>query len=115
MGIENPANESGTSPSTETDAPPAAAADALPLDGLAAAADPALAGLAASAQPQLTHDDSDSLLGQGSTSDYDSHVALVLDPSVLPDMDATLDLLTTSHDLFDVPAIDFGGTAGDAS
>jgi hypothetical protein len=111
MGIEKPANESGTSPSTETDAPPAAAADELPLDGLAAAADPTLAGVGASAQPQLD----DSLLAQGSASVYDSHVALVLDPSVLPDMDATLDLLTTSHDLFDVPAIDFGGTAGDAS
>jgi hypothetical protein len=111
MGIESSANESGAGPSTETDARPAAADDTLPLDGLGAAADPALAGRDASAQPQLD----DSLLGQGSAGVYDSHVALVLDPSVLPDMDATLDLLTTSHDLFDVPAIDFGGTAGDAS
>jgi hypothetical protein len=37
---------------------------------------------------------------------YDAHVALTLDPSSLPDIDSTLDALTSSHNLFDVPALD---------
>jgi hypothetical protein len=45
---------------------------------------------------------------------YDGHVSLALDAEILPAIDATLDLLTTSTDLFDVPAFDFGHSAGDA-
>ena len=48
------------------------------------------------------------------TSAYDGHVSLALDAEILPAIDATLDLLTTSTDLFDVPSFDFGQPAGDA-
>ena len=44
---------------------------------------------------------------------YDGRVSLALDAEILPAIDATLDLLTTSTDLFDVPAFDFGRSAGD--
>ncbi len=44
---------------------------------------------------------------------YDGHVPLTLDADILPAIDTTLDLLTTSTDLFDVPTFDFGHTAGD--
>jgi hypothetical protein len=46
---------------------------------------------------------------------YDGHVALALDAGVLPDIGSTLDLLTHSHDLFDVPALDLGAAFHDAS
>lgn len=46
---------------------------------------------------------------------YDGHVALALDPGVLPDIDTTLDMLTSSHDLFDVPPLDVSGVMDDAS
>jgi hypothetical protein len=45
---------------------------------------------------------------------YDGHVALALDASAMADVDLTLDLLTSSHQLFDVPALDVG-TFDDAS
>jgi hypothetical protein len=45
---------------------------------------------------------------------YDGHVSLALDAEILPAIDATLDLLTTSTDLFDVPTFDFGQSTGDA-
>lgn len=41
---------------------------------------------------------------------YDGHVALALDPGTLADIDLTLDLLTSSHQLFDVPVLDVGGS-----
>jgi hypothetical protein len=47
--------------------------------------------------------------------DYDGHVALALDAGILPNIDAALDLLTSSHHLFDVPALDLGAVADDAS
>jgi hypothetical protein len=40
------------------------------------------------------------------TQDYDSHVPLVLDGHELAGLDAALDFLTSSHDLFDVPTLD---------
>ena len=40
--------------------------------------------------------------------EYDGHVALALDAGILPNIDSALDLLTSSHHLFDVPAIDLG-------
>jgi hypothetical protein len=46
---------------------------------------------------------------------YDGHVALALDTGVLPDIDSTLDLLTSSHHLFDVPALDVSSTSDDTS
>jgi hypothetical protein len=49
----------------------------------------------------------------GSTDVYDGHVPLTLDADILPAIDTTLDLLTTSTDLFEVPTFDFGHTAGD--
>jgi hypothetical protein len=49
------------------------------------------------------------------TNTYDGHVALALDMGVLPAIDSTLDLLTSSHHLFDVPALDVPSDPGDAS
>ena len=49
------------------------------------------------------------------TNTYDGHVALALDMGVLPALDSTLDLLTSSHHLFDVPALDVPSDPGDAS
>ena len=49
------------------------------------------------------------------TNAYDGHVALALDTGVLPDIDSTLDLLTSSHQLFDVPALDVASSPDDAS
>ena len=46
---------------------------------------------------------------------YDGHVPLVLDGLELAGVDATLDFLTTSSDLFDVPALDTAPAADDAS
>jgi len=46
---------------------------------------------------------------------YDGHVALALDTGILPDIDSTLDLLTSSHQLFDVPALDVSSTPDDTS
>jgi hypothetical protein len=46
---------------------------------------------------------------------YDGHVALVLDPALLPDMDSTLDFLTSSPDLFDVPALIIAGDSHDTT
>jgi hypothetical protein len=46
---------------------------------------------------------------------YDGHVALALDTGALPDIDSTLDLLTSSHHLFDVPALDVSSGPDDAS
>jgi hypothetical protein len=96
-------------PSTPADSGAEAAGEpALPsLAALAVAADPTLAGVAALAESLLTLDAD--VLGHGDALAYDGHVALVLDPALLPDMDSTLDLLTSSPDLFDVPALDIGG------
>ena len=44
---------------------------------------------------------------------YDGHVPLVLDGLELAGVDATLDFLTTSPDLFDVPALDTPAPAAD--
>lgn len=46
---------------------------------------------------------------------YDGHVPLALDADILPAIDATLDLLTRSTDLFDVPTFDFDHMTGDAA
>ena len=80
---------------------------------LAVAADPALVGLVGAevAVPALDG----TILGQGDGHVYDGHVALVLDPGSWPGMDSTLDLLTTSPDLFDVPAMDIDGAWNDAT
>ena len=45
------------------------------------------------------------------TNAYDGHVALALDTGALPD----IDLLTSSHHLFDVPALDVSSSPDDAS
>jgi hypothetical protein len=45
---------------------------------------------------------------------YDGHVALALDMDVLPDIDSTLDMLTSSHQLFDVPALDVANVLDDS-
>src|ERR1700704_1051299 len=76
--------------------------EAMSLDALPIAADPALAGFAATYQTSQAFDGGD--LG-ADTHVYDGHVALVLDPGLLPAIDSMLDLLTSAHDLFDVPAV----------
>jgi hypothetical protein len=81
----------------------------LSLDALPIAADPALASLAATYHTSGEFDSGD--LGQADTHVYDGHVALVLDPGLLPAIDGMLDLLTSSHDLFDVPAVDIAGAS----
>lgn len=48
------------------------------------------------------------------THEYDGHVALALDAGILPNIDAALDLLTSSHHLFDVPAVDLGAVGDDS-
>jgi hypothetical protein len=45
---------------------------------------------------------------------YDGHVALALDLDVLPEIDSTLDLLISSHQLFDVPALDVSSVLDDS-
>jgi hypothetical protein len=85
----------------------------LSLHALAVAADPALAGLGGTYQTGHAYDVGD--LGQSDTHAYDAHVALVLDPGLLPEIDSMLDLLTSSHDLFDVPVMDFVGASDDAT
>ena len=95
-------------------APEATSGTELPsLAALAAAADPTLVGLVGAEQPTPVLDDG--IPGQVDGHAYDGHVALVLDPGFLPGMDSTLDLLTTSTDLFDVPAMDIGGEWNDAT
>jgi hypothetical protein len=46
---------------------------------------------------------------------YDGHVPLVLEAHELAGVDAAFDLLTTSHDLFDVPMLDTPAAADDTS
>jgi hypothetical protein len=108
MSVENPVGEMHPTTTADPASQSGDEADGLSLHALAVAADPTLAGLAGSVAV-------DGSGWQSDAASYDSHVALVLDPDVLPDMDNMLDLLTVSHDLFDVPAIDIGGIVGDST
>jgi hypothetical protein len=72
-----------------------------------------LANLLANGQWAATANDPTGIAADANT--YDGHVALVLDTGVLPALDSTLDLLTSSHHLFDVPALDVPPDPGDAS
>jgi hypothetical protein len=49
----------------------------------------------------------------GDAQAWDANVPLVVDAGLFSNIDATLDMLTVSPDLFDIPALDAGG--GDAS
>jgi len=89
-----------------------------PMEGAAGAADVSLAtaelaNLLANGQwPTSDHGlNSDA----ADANAYDGHVALALDTGVLSDIDSTLDLLTSSHHLFDVPALDVSSTSDDTS
>lgn len=84
------------------------------LHGLPIAAELGLTALLASDQAEHFANGGDHSDAHAYDGAYDGHVALALDPGVIPDIDATLDLLTSSHDLFDVPAMDLGSTADDA-
>lgn len=113
MSDDIPAGESSAAVPVDAGSEGAGGAELLPsLALLAVAADPALAGFAA-AQVDPMWDAA--ALGQADGHVYDGHVALVLDPGTFPGMDGTLDLLTTSADLFDVPAMDIGDAGNDAS
>ena len=46
---------------------------------------------------------------------YDGQAVVALDADVLADMDATTDLLTTAHDLFEIPALHLPADLDDAS
>jgi hypothetical protein len=46
---------------------------------------------------------------------YEGHAALALDAVVLPAIDSALDLLTTSPDLFDIPALQLPAGGEDAT
>jgi hypothetical protein len=46
---------------------------------------------------------------------YEGHAALALDAVVLPAIDSALDLLTTSPDLFDIPALQLPSGGEDAT
>ena len=88
-------------------------ADVVSLEALPAAADPTLAALQGHGQTLPIYDLES--IGRGDLHAYDGHVALALDAADLPGMDTMLDLLTVSHNLFDVPAMDITGGSDDAS
>jgi hypothetical protein len=81
----------------------AAAPDAGPQDLLVV---PDLGLTALLASDQAGNISTDMVVPHAEVHAYDGHVALALDPAVPTDIDSTLDLLTTSHHLFDVPAMD---------
>lgn len=95
---------------------PSDAATGLPQDGdatpahetttTAKAADPEV--LAVASELGVTTDWLENADANMDAHGYEGHVALALDAQMLPDIDVTLDLLTSSHHLFDVPALDFG-------
>lgn len=89
-----------------------------PIEGAAGAADmplgtAELANLLANGQ--WAAGDHGLNFGAADANAYDGHVALALDTGVLPDINSTLDLLTSSHHLFDVPALDVSSTPDDTS
>ena len=113
MSDDSPGGEPQAAVSSDTGPGPAGGAELPSLALLAVAADPALAEQIGAGQPDPLLDGS--ILGQADGHVYDGHVALVLDPGFLSGMDSTLDLLTTSADLFDVPAMDVDGTWNDGT
>jgi hypothetical protein len=117
MSAPNPAANStslpglgdGTEVSSETTAGLEAAIDASHLaDGVGLE----LASLLANSRPGDFALASDA--GASDAQAYDGHVALELDAGLLPDIDSTLDLLTSSHQLFDVPALDVASVLDDS-
>jgi hypothetical protein len=66
------------------------------------------------ANDHVVHETADGHPSIFDTQSYDGHVALALDADILPNIDITLELLTSSHHLFDVPALDIAGTADDS-
>ena len=112
MSDDSPAGEPPAAVPVDASSETAGGAELPSLALLAVAADPALAGFAV-AQVDPTLDAG--AVSQTDSMVYDGHVALVLDPGTLPGMDSTLDLLTTSADLFDVPAMDIGDVGNDAT
>ncbi len=116
MSAPNPAANSTSLPSLgdgatmngETTAGAEAAIDAShPADGVGLE----LASLLANSRPGDFAPVSDA--GASDAQAYDGHVALELDAGLLPDIDSTLDLLTSSHQLFDVPVLDVASVLDD--
>ena len=104
MAADSPADATGANSTTDGDFQSPDGADALPLAALAVAADPALALTLGGGALVQAHD-----VGLATSADamgYDGHVALALDADALPGINSLLDLLVTSHDLFDIPSID---------
>jgi hypothetical protein len=105
---------SSLAPPSDGDASDGAATDAALVIGAPAAeagvplAAADVASLLAASQSGVWGD-GDSV-GGPDTHAYDGHVALALDPGTLAGIDLTLDLLTASHQLFDVPVLDIGGS-----
>jgi hypothetical protein len=106
-------SESPTSSPPASDADAGASADAAgPLSAGPALDAADIAALLDASQHGTWAENSDAALDM--SQGYDGHVALALDASAMADVDLTLDLLTSSHQLFDVPALDVG-TFDDAS
>ena len=89
-------------PSTDSDGPhPQSHATGLELANLMASTQFGDLVFAGGASPSDAHS-------------YEGHVALALDPGVLADIDSALDLLTSTHQLFDVPVLDVASGLDDA-
>ena len=91
---------------------PAGGAELPSLALLAVAADPALAQQIGAGQPDPYSTEVSSGRQTATSTTGTSHS---FDPGFLSGMDSTLDLLTTSTDLFDVPAMDVDGTWNDGT
>jgi len=109
MDADNPAQDAGPNDAGVQGSP----GGELSLASLAAAADPVLAALVAGVHKFHSHDGG--ATAHGEAAHYDGHVALALDADALPGIDNMLDLLISSHDLFEVPAIDSAAAMDDVA
>jgi hypothetical protein len=107
MSVETNSSQSSIGTGVEPTAETAQAAD-TPSDSIGLE----LVRLLAESQP--TEGAADGAGGIAEVPVYDGHVALALDTDVLPDIDATLEMLTSAHQLFDVPALDVGNVIDDS-
>ena len=104
MAADNPAEATGANSIADGESQAPVTGDALPLAALAVAADPAMALTLGGGA--LNHADDAGPVSPADAIAYDGHVALALDADALPGINSMLDLLVTSHDLFDIPSID---------
>jgi hypothetical protein len=116
MSAPNPAASSTSLPGlgdgTEVSGETTAGVEAADASHLADGVGLELASLLANSRPGDFALASDA--GASDAQAYDGHVALELDAGLLPDIDSTLDLLTSSHQLFDVPVLDVASVLDDS-